>query len=66
MAKKKATTVIRLVSQAGTGYFYTVRKAVRANAEKCAFPSVTSLPRQRYACAGIAHVTPRCPSPVLA
>ena len=34
MAKKKATAVFRLVSQAGTGFFYTIRKAVRANAEK--------------------------------
>ena len=34
MAKKKAATVVRLVSQAGTGFFYTIRKAVRANAEK--------------------------------
>ena len=34
MAKKRSTVVIRLVSQAGTGFFYTLRKAVRANAEK--------------------------------
>ena len=34
--KKKASIVLRLVSQAGTGYFYTIRKAIRANAEKCA------------------------------
>ena len=33
-AKKRSTVVIRLVSQAGTGFFYTLRKAVRANAEK--------------------------------
>lgn len=32
--KKKATQVIRLVSQAGTGYFYTFRKAIKAQAEK--------------------------------
>ena len=36
MAKKRSTQVLRLVSQAGTGFFYTIRKAVRANAEKCA------------------------------
>ena len=35
MAKpKKAISIIRLVSQAGTGYFYTKRKNVRANPEK--------------------------------
>ena len=34
--KKKASVVLRLVSQAGTGYFYTIRKAIRANAEKYA------------------------------
>ena len=34
MAKKKTTAVLRLVSQAGPGFFYTIRKAVRANAEK--------------------------------
>ena len=32
--KKKSTQVLRLVSQAGTGFFYTLRKAVRPNAEK--------------------------------
>lgn len=36
MAKKKGSMVIRLMSMAGTGFFYTMRKAVRANAEKCA------------------------------
>ena len=36
MAKKKGSVVLRLVSQAGTGFFYTLRKAVRPNAEKCA------------------------------
>lgn len=35
MAKvKKAVQVIRLVSQAGTGYFYTKLKNVKANPEK--------------------------------
>ena len=38
MAKAKKSMVVRLVSQAGTGFFYTVRKAVRANAEKCVRP----------------------------
>ena len=36
MAKKKSSVVIRLMSQAGTGYFYTLRRAIRANQEKCA------------------------------
>lgn len=37
MAKaKKSSIVIRLVSMAGTGYFYTKRKNVKANPEKCA------------------------------
>ena len=35
MAKKKSQ-VIRLVSQAGTGYFYTMRRTIKANMEKCA------------------------------
>jgi len=35
MAKaKKAVSVIRLVSQAGTGYFYTKLKNIKANPEK--------------------------------
>ena len=34
MARKKAATVVRLVSQAATGYFYTVKRAIRANQEK--------------------------------
>ena len=35
MAKpKKAVAVIRLVSQAGTGYFYTKLKNIKANPEK--------------------------------
>ena len=36
MAKraKKATQAIRLVSQAGTGYFYTKRKNTKSNPEK--------------------------------
>ena len=38
MAKKKATAVLRLVSQAGTGFFYTLRKNVRSNSEKCGAP----------------------------
>jgi len=33
MAKKKSV-VLRLVSQAGTGYFYTIRRAIKANMEK--------------------------------
>jgi large subunit ribosomal protein L33 len=33
MAKKKGSVVMRLVSMAGTGFFYTIRKAVRANTE---------------------------------
>ena len=31
---KKATQAIRLVSQAGTGYFYTKRKNTKSNPEK--------------------------------
>ena len=34
MAKK--ASVMRLVSQAGTGYFYTFKKAAKAGVEKCA------------------------------
>ena len=35
MAKGKGKSmVIRLMSQAGTGYFYTVRRAIKANMEK--------------------------------
>lgn len=41
MAKaKKATQVLRLVSQAGTGYFYTIRKSTKL-VEKCAPPTRT-------------------------
>ena len=37
MAKaKKTSIVIRLMSMAGTGYFYTLRKNIKANPEKCA------------------------------
>ena len=37
MAKSKKTSiVIRLMSMAGTGYFYTRRKNIKANPEKCA------------------------------
>lgn len=37
MAKaKKASVVVRLMSQAGTGYFYTVRRALKGVQEKCA------------------------------
>lgn len=37
MAKaKKTSIVIRLMSQAGTGYFYTLRKNIKSNPEKCA------------------------------
>ena len=32
--KKKGAVVIRLVSQAGTGFFYTMKRAIKANAEK--------------------------------
>ena len=45
--KKKASVVLRLVSQAGTGYFYTIRKAIRANAEKYA--------SEKHTCAAGAH-----------
>lgn len=31
---KKTSVVVRLVSQAGTGYFYTIRRPIRANIEK--------------------------------
>ena len=34
MAKKRTSVVVRLMSQAGTGYFYTLRRAIRANQEK--------------------------------
>jgi len=34
MAKKKGAVVMRLVSQAGTGFFYTIKRAIRANQEK--------------------------------
>jgi len=35
MAKaKKTSVIIRLLSQAGTGYFYTKRKNIKANPEK--------------------------------
>ena len=35
MAKAKKSMVVRLVSQAGTmGYFYTIRRAIKANMEK--------------------------------
>ena len=34
--KKNKSAVVRLVSQAGTGFFYTLRKAIKANTEKCA------------------------------
>ena len=33
---KRAAVAIRLVSMAGTGYFYTKRKNIKANPEKCA------------------------------
>ena len=36
MAKAKKSQVLRLVSQAGTGYFYTIRRAIKANMEKYA------------------------------
>lgn len=36
MAKKRTSMVVRLMSQAGTGYFYTIRRAIKANQEKCA------------------------------
>ena len=41
MAKKRTSMVVRLMSQAGTGYFYTLRRAIKANQEKCA-PCVVS------------------------
>jgi len=34
MAKKKGAVVMRLVSQAGTGFFYTIKRAIKANQEK--------------------------------
>ena len=34
MAKKGRSSVVRLMSQAGTGYFYTIRRAIKANMEK--------------------------------
>jgi large subunit ribosomal protein L33 len=35
MARKGAKSiVIRLMSMAGTGFFYTTKKAIKANAEK--------------------------------
>ena len=40
MAKKKGSVVLRLVSQAGTGFFYTIRKAIRPNTEPCALFSL--------------------------
>jgi hypothetical protein len=46
MAKK--ASIMRLVSQAGTGYFYTFRKVVKSGGEKCA------------SLAHLAH-TPTCP-----
>ena len=37
MAKaKKASVVVRLMSQAGTGYFYTIRRSLKGVQEKCA------------------------------
>lgn len=46
MAKSKKTTqVLRLMSQAGTGYFYTIRKSVKL-LEKCVAPP------HFYRCAG--------------
>ena len=36
MAKKLKSSVIRLVSMAGTGFFYTRRRTIKANQEKCA------------------------------
>jgi len=34
MAKKKGAVVMRLVSQSGTGFFYTIKRAIKANQEK--------------------------------
>ena len=33
---KKTSRVVQLVSMAGTGYFYTIRRAIKANQEKYA------------------------------
>ena len=34
---KAATTLIKLVSSAGTGYFYTTKKNTRSSTEKLSF-----------------------------
>ena len=40
MAKSKAKSVVlRLMSQAGTGYYYTFRTTLKGVREKCACPT---------------------------
>ena len=41
MAKaKKASVVVRLMSQAGTGYYYIMRRSLKGVQEKCVQPGV--------------------------
>lgn len=64
MAKgKKTTQILRLVSMAGTGFFYTIRKSVKLT-EKCdppatlAAPAVTERTGRPRPCARIVADTP--------
>lgn len=60
MAKKAKQNTVRLVSQAGTGYFYTIRRTVKAGREKCAARCRTA-PAAAAALSMPARVSPNVP-----